>query len=86
MVSASNNGRDVYVGKVFFTVLMCFVLVPGIIVVKNQNVKKHATQALTISKPFMMISLFLAKIKITFEDFRVVDNSVHPDVDTKLPI
>jgi hypothetical protein len=86
MISGSNNGRDVYVAKVFFTVLMCFVLVPGVIVIKNENIKKHATQALTISKPFKMISSFLTKIKTAFEKFRVDENRVHPDFDAKLQV
>ena len=52
LLTKSQNASNMYIGKVFFTVLMCFVVVPAVIILKNDNIVRHAMQEFSNSKFF----------------------------------
>ncbi len=74
-LTKSNDGKNLYIGKVFFTVLMCFVIVPSIIVFKNKNIVKHSSQTIKSSALWKIVTLLSFK----FMAKGCCSTSVHPD-------
>ena len=66
-MTSRQNANDLYIGKLFFTVVVAFVAVPALIIVRNENIVRHASNSKTVlvftnfKKKFSKVALKVIK-------------------------
>ena len=69
-MTRSQNVNDLYIGKLFFTVVVGFVAVPALIIMRNENIVRHASNSKTV--------LVFTNLKNKFSKVIKCDNRVLP--------
>ena len=66
-MSRIKTANDFYIGKFFFTVFVAFVAVPALIIIRNENIVRHASNSKTVlvftnlKKKFSKVALKVIK-------------------------
>ena len=69
-MSRIKTANDFYIGKFFFTVFVAFVAVPALIIMRNENIVRHASNSKTV--------LVFTNLKNKFSEVIKCDNRVLP--------
>ena len=72
-MSRIKTANDLYIGKFFFTVFVAFVAVPALIIMRNENIVRHASNSKTVLV-FTNLKNIFSKVKC---DNRVLPASIN---------